>query len=131
MSKQLEKHISSIEAITACFEALETTAKAIANGDEFARICEERKWLFGKPEEPLPVIMLTELKRCHGFSRKEVERWKKITKEINWVYDGIVDVASARSVHVKAYKAAVTTLSKLGIHPKQTEQRDRRPHSMW
>ena len=111
MSKRLEKHVSSIEVITACFEALEIAARAIASGDDFARISEGRKWLFGKPEEPLPVIMLMELKRCHGLSRKEVERWK-ITKEINRVYDEIVDVASAH-VRLSAYEAAMTTLFKL------------------
>jgi len=69
MSKRLEKHVPSIEVITTSPEALETAAKAIASGDDFARICEERKGLFGKPEEPVPVIMLMELKRRHGFSR--------------------------------------------------------------
>ena len=119
MSKRLEKHVPSIEAITACLGALETVAKVIASGDDFAsesdfaRICEERKGLFGNPEEPLPAIMLTELKRRHGFSQKEAERWKKITKEINQVHGAIVDVASARSAHVKAYEAAMTTLFKL------------------
>ena len=112
MSKRLEKHVSSIEAITACFEALEIVVRVIASGDDFARICEERKWLFGKPEEPLPCIMPTKLKRCHGFARKEVERWKKITKEINQVYGEIVDVASAH-VRLSAHEAAMTTLFKL------------------
>jgi hypothetical protein len=76
-------------------------------------ICEKRKELFGKPDEPLPVKVLRELKRCHGFSRKEADGWKKIVKDINQVYDGIVDIASARSAHVGAYEAAMTTLFKL------------------
>ena len=119
MSKRLEIHGPSLEAINAGLEAAETAAKAIVNGSDFAsegdfaRICEERKELFGKPDEPLPVRMLRELKTRHGFSQKEAEAWKKIAKEINRVYDAIVDVASARSAHVKAYEAAMTTLFKL------------------
>ena len=119
MSKRLEKHLPSIETITAGLEASETAAKAIANGDDFAseddfvEICENRKELFGKPDEPLPVSMLRELKKRHGFSQKEADGWKKIAKEINRVYEGIADVASARSAHVKAYEAAMTTLFKL------------------
>jgi hypothetical protein len=34
-------------------------------------------------------------------------------KEVNRVYDAIVDVASARSAHMKAYEAAMATLFKL------------------
>ena len=119
MSKRLENYVPSMEVITAGLEEMEIAAKAIASGDDFAseddftRICEERKGLFGAPEEPLPAVMLKELKGRHGFSKKEADRWKKITKEINRVYDGIVDVASARSAHVKAYEAAMTTLFKL------------------
>ena len=119
MSKRLEKHVPSIEVITAGLEESETAAKAIANEgefaseDDFAVICEKRKELFGKADEPLPVNMLRELKKCHGFSKKEADGWKKIVKEINRVYDGIVGVASARSAHVKAYEAAMTTLFKL------------------
>jgi len=119
MSKRLEKHLPSIETIAACLEALETAAKAVASGgdfaseDDLARICEERMGLLRNPEEPLLVIMLTGFGGRHGFSKKEVERWEKIKKEINCVYDGIVDVASARSVHMKAYEAAMTTLFKL------------------
>jgi len=116
MSKRLEKHGPALEAITASLEALETAAKTIAGGDDFAseedfaEICEKRKESFGKPDEPLPVKMLRELKKRHGFSKKEEDGWKKIVKEINRVYDLIIDVASARSAHVKAYEAAMTTL---------------------
>jgi len=119
MSKRLEKHVPSIEAIAADLEASETAAKAIKNEgnlvseDEVAEIYEKRKELFGKPDEPLPVNMLRDLKKFHGFSKEEAEGWKKIAKEINRVYDGIVGVASARSAHVKAYEAAMTTLFKL------------------
>ena len=119
MSKRLEKHVPSIEAITASLEASETAAKTIDSGDDFAseddftEICEKRKELFGKPDEPLPINMLRELKKRHGFSQKEADGWKKIAKEINRVYEGIANVASARSAHVKAYEAAMTTLFKL------------------
>lgn len=119
MSKRLEMHGPSLEAISASLEGSETSAKAIAKGgdfaseDEFAQICERRKNSFGKPDEPLPVYMLRDLKTHHGFSQKEVDAWKKIAKDINRVYDKIADVASARSAHVKAYEAAMTTLFKL------------------
>ena len=119
MSKRLEKHGPSLEAITASIEASETAVQGIPNGNDFAsedafvKICEKRKESFGKPEEPLPVAMLRELKTRHGFSQKEAEAWKKIANEINRVYDAIAGVASARSAHVKAYEAAMTTLFKL------------------
>ena len=119
MSKRLERHGPSLEAITARLEASETEAKVIVKGDDFAsedgftQICEKRKESFGKPEEPLPVNMLKELSQRHGFSSKEADAWKKITKDINRVYDAIADVASSRSAHVKAYEAAMTTLFKL------------------
>jgi hypothetical protein len=119
MSRRLERHGPSLEAIAACLEASETAAKAIKNGDDFAsedeftQICVRPKELFGKPDEPLPVRMLRELKACHGFSKKEADEWKKIVRNINQAYDAITDVASARSAHVKAYEAAMTTLFKL------------------
>jgi len=119
MSKRLEKHGPALEAISAGLEASETVAKGIANGDDFAseddfaEICAKRKELFGKPDEPLPVNVLRELKARHGFSKKEADEWKKIAKEINRVYDAIAGVASARSAHVGAYEAAMTTLFKL------------------
>ena len=119
MSKRLEKHVPSIETISAGLEASETAAKAIAKGGDFAseedftNICEKRKELFGKPDEPLPFNMLRELKNRHGFSKKEADEWKPIVKEINKVYEAIADVASARSAHVGAYEAAMTTLFKL------------------
>jgi len=120
MSKRLEKHGPSLEAIAAGLEASEAAAKGIpcagedfASEDDFAEICEKRKESFGNPDEPLPFNMLRELKKHHGFSEKEGDAWKKIVKEINRVYELIVDVASARSAHVKAYEAAMTTLFKL------------------
>ena len=119
MSKRLEKHGPSLEAITASLEKSETAVQAIpkesdfASEDGFSQICEKRKESFGKPDEPLPVNILRELKTRHGFSQKESEAWKKIVKEINRVYDAIADVASARSAHVKAYEAAMATLFKL------------------
>jgi hypothetical protein len=119
MSKRLERHGPALEAITASLEASETAAKAIVKGDDFAseekfaQICEKRKDSFGKPEEPLPVIALKELGPRHGFSKNEADAWKKIARDINRVYDAISDVASARSAHVKAYEAAMTTLFKL------------------
>ena len=119
MSKRLEKHGPALEKITAGLEASGTAAKAIAKGDDFAseedfaRICDKRKDSFGKPEEPLPVNMLKEIKLRHGFSKGEAQTWKEITKDINQVYEAIADVASARSAHVKAYEAAMTTLFKL------------------
>jgi len=119
MSKRLEKHGPSLEAVTAGLEASETAAKSIPTGEDFAsedtftKICDKRKESFGKPDEPLPVNMLRELKVCHGFSKKEADEWKKIVKDINKVYDAIVNVASMRSAHVKAYEAAMTTLFKL------------------
>ena len=119
MSKRLDKHRPSIEAISAGLEASETAAKGIANGDDFAsedeftRICEKRKESFGKPSEPLPVDMLRNLKAHHGLSKKEADAWKKIVKEVNQVYDAIANVASERSAHVTAYEAAMATLFKL------------------
>ena len=119
MSKRLEKHGPSLEAITASLEESETAAQAIPNGDDFAsedtfaQICESRKESFGNPDKPLPVNVLRELKVRHGFSKKEAEAWKKITGGINRVYDAIADIASARSAHVGAYEAAMTTLFKL------------------
>jgi len=119
MSKRLDKHGPSLEAIAAGLEASETVAKGIATGadfaseDDFVEICEKRKESFGKPDEPLPVNMLRELKARHGFSKKEADAWKKIVKEVNRVYDAIVDVASERSIHVTAYEAAMATLFKL------------------
>ena len=119
MSKRLERHGPALEAITAGLEASETAAKAIVSGldfaseDDFVQICEKRKDSFGKPDEPLPVKMLRELKVSHGFSRKEAEQWVKIAKKINQVYDAITRVTSERSAHVKAYEAAMTTLFEL------------------
>jgi len=119
MSKRLEKYGPSLEAITADLEASETAAKSIASGDDFAseddftRIRERRKESFGKPDQPLPVNMLKELKGRHGFSQNEAGAWNKITKEINRVYEAITGVASTCSAHVKAYEAAMTTLFKL------------------
>jgi len=119
MSGRLEKHGPTLEVITASLEASETAARGIPNGDDFAseeafaQICEKRKEAFGKPDEPLPVHVLREVRARHGFSQKEAEAWKKIAKEINRVYDAIANVASARSAHVKAYEAAMTTLFKL------------------
>ena len=119
MSKQLEKHGPSLETIVAGLEASEIAAKSIPTGEDFAsedtftKICDKRKESFGKPDEPLPVKMLRELKVSHGFSKKEADEWKKVVKDINRVYDAIADVASARSAHVKAYEAAMTTLFKL------------------
>ncbi|KAF9649047.1 hypothetical protein BDM02DRAFT_3095370 [Thelephora ganbajun] len=119
MSKQLEKHGPSMEAITASLEALETAAKGMAiaddfaSEDDFAQICEKREESFGKTGEPLPIDILRELKARHGFSKKEADVWKKIVKDIDRVYEAIVDVASARSAHVNAYEAAMTTLFKL------------------
>ena len=119
MSKRLEKLSPSLDTITAGLEASEDAAKEIVRGDDFAseddfaQICEEQKGLFGKPDEPLPVNMLKELEKRHGFSQKEAEAWNKITKEISRVYEMITDVASARSAHVKAYEAAMATLFKL------------------
>ena len=89
MSKWLDKHRPSLEAIAAGLEALETAAKGIAtradfaSEDDFIEICEKWKESFGKPDEPLPVNMLRELKACHGFSKKEADVWKKIMKEVN------------------------------------------------
>ena len=119
MPKRLEKHGLSLEAVAADLEAAETAAKAIVNGSDFAsegdfaRICEERKGLFGKPDEPLPVAVLKELKKYHGFSQREAHGWNKITKEINRVYNAMVVVAFTRSAHVKAYEAAMAALFKL------------------
>jgi len=119
MSKRLERHAPSLEAIAAGLEASETAARDIANGgdfasdDDFAEICEKRKVSFGKPDKPLPVNMLRELRACHGFSKKEEDGWTKIVKEINLVYDAIVKVSSARSAHMQAYEAAIATLFKL------------------
>ena len=119
MSRRLETHGPSIEAITTGLEASETAAKAIIKGDDFAseevftQIHEQRKELFGKPDEPLPISVLKALKARHGFSTKEADAWNKIVKDINRVYDTIANVASTRSAHVKAYEAAMTTLFKL------------------
>ena len=119
MSKQLEKHGPSLETIAASIETLETAAKAITNGDdfaseeEFAQICEERKEMFGRPEQPLPVHMLIEVKTFHGFSPKEAQEWTRIVRDINRVYGAIAGVTSTRSAHVKAYEAAMTTLFEL------------------
>ena len=119
MSKRLEKYGSSLGVITTHLEETETAAKAIVNGDDFAsegdfaRVCEERKELFGKPDEPLPVNILRELKKYHGLSQQEAAVWNRVTKRINEVYGAIAGVASARSAHVEAYEAAMTTLFKL------------------
>ena len=119
MSKQLEKYGLSVEAISARLEVLESVAQGIPRGDDFAsedvfgQIHERRKESFGKPDEPLPINMLRELNAQHGFSQKEEEAWGEIMEEINRVYDGISGVASARSAHVKAYEAAMTTLFRL------------------
>ena len=120
MSRLLEGHRPSLEAVAAGLKALETAAKDIGYEDEFAseedlvRRCEKRKNLFGKPNfEPLPVKLLSGLEIYHGFSRKEAGRWTKITKEITSAYGAVSGIASMRSAHVKAYKAAMTTLLEL------------------
>ena len=119
MSKRLEKLGPSLETITASLGDSETAAQGIPNGDDFAsddafvQICQKRKESFGEPDEPLPVIMLRDLKARHGFSQKEADGWENIAKGINRVYDAIADVASTRSAHVGAYEAAMTTLFKL------------------
>ena len=119
MSKRLEKHGPPLEAIIASLGELETAARGIPSGndfaqeDAFARIYSKRKGSFGKPDEPLPVNMLRGLKAHHGFSRKEAKAWEEITKGINKIYDEVADIASARPAHVKSYEAAMTTLFKL------------------
>jgi hypothetical protein len=119
MSKRLNIHGPSLEAISTSLEASETAAKALANGTDFAseavfaRIRETRKESFGEPDKPLSINMLRDLKANHGFSGKEAKGWKKIVKEIDRVYDAIAEVASARSAHMKAYEAAMATLFKL------------------
>lgn len=119
MSKRLEMHGPTLEAIAASIDASETTAKAIAKGndfaseEDFAQICERRQDSFGRDDEPLPINMIRELKVRHGFSKKEAEDWKKIVKDINRVYDAIASVASTRSAHINAYEAAMATLFKL------------------
>jgi hypothetical protein len=119
MSGRLERYRPSLEAITVRFEGWKDAARVILDGDDFASegdfasVCEKRKDSFGKPEEPLPVKMCRDLKALHGFSKKEEERWIKITKEINRVYGEIAGVTATRSAHVKAYEAAVTTLLEL------------------
>ena len=134
MSARLEKHGPSLEAITAALEKLEADVQKIPTGVDFAseeafvQICERRMESFGKPDEPLPVISLRELKTRHGFSPKEAEGWKKIAKDINRVYDAIAEVASSRSAHVGAYEAAMTTLFKLemeavALDPSQVDER--------
>jgi len=133
MSARLEKHGPALETITAALESLETAAQAIPTGDDFAsedsfvQICEKRKESFGKPDEPLPVNTLRQLKVLHGFSPKEADAWKKIAKDITRVYDAIADIASSRSAHVKAYEAAMTTLFKLemeavALDPSQVDE---------
>ena len=119
MSKRLEKHGPSLKAIIASLEELETAARGIPSGndfareDVFARIDSSRKESFGKPDEPLPTNMLRGLKTRHGFSQKEVEAWEEITKGIIQVYDEVADISFARSTHVKAYEAAMSTLLRL------------------
>ena len=119
MSKRLEKHGPSLKAIIASLEELETAARGIPSGndfareDVFARIDSSRKESFGKPDEPLPTNMLRGLKTRHGFSQKEVEAWEEITKGIIQVYDEVADISFARSTHVKAYEAAMSTLFRL------------------
>ena len=119
MSKRLEKHGPFLEAIIASLEELESAARGIpsgndfARGDAFARIYSNRKGPFGKPDEPLPANMLRGLKARHGFSQKEAEAWEEIAKRIIQVYDGVIDIASARSAHVKAYETAMSTLFRL------------------
>ena len=119
MSKRLEKHGPSLETIIANLKTSETAVKAIASvgvfasEDDFTEICEKRKGLFGEPNKPLPVDVLRELKKYHGFSQREAGEWNKIVREINQVYEAIAAVASARSAHAKAYEAAVITLFKL------------------
>ena len=133
MSARLEKHGPALETITAALEKLETAAQAIPIGDDFAseetfvQICEKRNESFGKPDEPLPVVALRQLKPLHGFSPKEAEGWKKIARDITRVYDAIADIASSRSAHVKAYEAAMTTLFKLemeavALDPSQVDE---------
>ena len=119
MSKRLEKHGPPLEAIIASLGELETAARGIPSGndfareDTFARIYSNRKGSFGKPDEPLPTNMLRGLKAHHGFSRKEAEAWEEITKGIIKVYDEVADIASARPAHVKSYEAAMSTLFRL------------------
>ena len=120
-SKQLEMHGISLEAFAVDLETSKAATRTIVNGndftseDGFAQICEKRRELSGGPEEPLPAKMLKELKKYHGFSQKEAVEWNRIVREINRVYGTIVGVASARSAHVEAYEAAMTTLFKLEI----------------
>ena len=133
MSARLEKHGPSLETITAALEKSETDAQKIpilddfASEDAFVQICERRRESFGKPDEPLPVGALRQLKDRHGFSPKEEKEWKKIAKHINRVYEAIADIASSRSAHVKAYEAAMTTLFKLemeavALDPSQVDE---------
>ena len=119
MSKRLEKYGLSAETVTASLEEIETAAHGIPLGDDFAsevtfaQVRCRQKESFGMPNEPLPINMLRELEARHGFSRKEAEAWRKITEEINQIYDAVAGVASTRSAHAKAYEAAMTTLFRL------------------
>ncbi|KAF9780977.1 hypothetical protein BJ322DRAFT_1011491 [Thelephora terrestris] len=119
MSRLLEGYRPSLEAIATSLQTLETAAKGIGYEDEFAseddflQICEKRKTLFGKSNEPLPIKMLRGLEMFHGFPQKEAEQWIKITKEITLVYGAVTRITSMRSAHVKAYEAAMSTLLEL------------------
>jgi hypothetical protein len=120
MLKQLEEHRQPLGAIAARLQALETAAKqdigyqgGFVSKDGFLRICEKRKNLSEKPDEPLSVKMLKGLKEFHGVSQKEAAQWFKTTKEILLVYGAIAHIASVRSAHVVAYEAAMTTLLEL------------------
>ena len=115
MSSRLEKCRSSLQAIAADFKSQGTAAMGdigghgddFASEDDFARICEKRKDLFGPSDEPLPATMLREVKTFHGFAGTEAQQWIEVTKEAIRAYRALTLIASTRPPHAKAYEEAV------------------------
>lgn len=112
MSSRLEKSRSSLGAIAADFKSWETAGIGdrggdFASEDDFVRICEKRKDLFGPPDEPLPPTMLREVKKFHGLAGREAQQWIEVTKEALRTYRALTLITSTQPAHAKAYEAAV------------------------
>ncbi|KAI0071801.1 hypothetical protein K474DRAFT_1630013 [Panus rudis PR-1116 ss-1] len=112
MSHSLNDLSSAMEAFTSGTSAAQETAKkmpahfgGMGEGarDKFART---------KSDEPLPHQLLTKgaMHNVHGLAPEECKAWNDILSDALVMYQKVVNIASTRGAHVRAYEAAYTTL---------------------
>lgn len=123
MSKSLEQFSPGLVAITGLLELWEASAKKIKyepgfkSAQEFDNLILGRSGKFGKPDEPLPALVLNSaaMKKVHGLAGREGQAWDLVVKDLLDTYKKIVGIATTRSAHVRAYEAALTTLYDLEL----------------